>query len=57
MTKFVKKCELYDRDCIDCMECEVCDLDESKICDNCGKCLNIKDFATIKIDQIITNGK
>lgn len=57
MTKFVKKCELYDRDCIGCMECEVCDLDESKICDNCGKCLNIKDFATIKIDQIITNGK
>lgn len=57
MTKFVKKCELYDRDCIGCMECEVCDLDESKICDNCGKCLNIKDFATIKIDKIITNGK
>lgn len=57
MTKLVKKCELYDRDCIGCMECEVCDLDESKICDNCGKCLNIKDFATIKIDQIITNGK
>ncbi len=47
-----QKCVLYDRDCIGCMECETCDLDLNKICDNCGKCLDIKDFATIKIDGI-----
>lgn len=50
-----QKCILYDRDCIGCMECEVCDLDPTKICDNCGKCLNVKDFATIKIDRIVTD--
>ena len=50
-----QKCVLYDRDCIGCMECEMCDLDPSKVCDNCGKCLNIQDYATIKIDKIITD--
>lgn len=47
------KCVLYDRDCIGCLECEICDLDSNKICDNCGKCLDIKDDAVIKIDKII----
>lgn len=51
------KCVLYERDCIGCMECEICDLDENKICDNCGKCLKIQDFATIKIEKIITDEK
>lgn len=46
------KCVLYDRDCIGCLECETCDLDPNKICDNCGKCLDIKDVASIKIDKI-----
>lgn len=36
----VKKCELYDRDCINCGECLRCDLDPNKICDNCMKCIN-----------------
>ncbi len=47
-----EKCVLYDRDCIDCGECEFCDLDPTKLCDNCGKCLeglNV-DYAAIKID-------
>ena len=48
-----EECVLYDRECIGCMECEVCDLDENKICDNCGKCLEIRDDAVIKIDKII----
>ena len=48
-----KECVLYERDCINCGECDICDLDENKICDNCGKCLNIKDDAKIKIDKII----
>ncbi len=48
-----QECVLYDRECIGCMECEVCDLDPDKICDNCGKCLDIKEFAAIKIDGIV----
>lgn len=47
------ECVLYDRECIGCMECEICDLDPNKICDNCGKCLEIHDDAVIKIDKII----
>ena len=46
-------CILYERECIGCLECEICDLDKNKICDNCGKCLNIQDDAIIKIDKII----
>ena len=53
-TMETQKCVLYDRDCIGCLECEMCDLDPNKVCDNCGKCLNIQDFATIKIDKVIT---
>lgn len=49
-----EKCVLYDRDCIGCGECELCDIDPLKICDNCGKCLEVKDFATIKIEEVIT---
>ena len=48
-----QECVLYDRECIGCMECEVCDLDPDKICDNCGKCLDIKEFAAIKMDGIV----
>lgn len=48
-----QQCVLYDRECIGCLECETCDLDPNKICDNCGKCLNIQDDAVIKIDAII----
>lgn len=50
-----QKCVLYERDCIGCLECETCDLDPKKICDNCGKCIEIQDFASIKIDKIYTN--
>ena len=51
--KLGQKCVLYERECIGCLECEICDLDKNKICDNCGKCLNIQDDAVIKIDKII----
>lgn len=47
-----EKCVLYDRDCIGCGECEFCDLDPLKICDNCGKCLQMEDYATFKIDSV-----
>ena len=52
-----KDCVLYDRKCIGCMECETCDLDPNKICDNCGKCLDIRDDAVIKIEKIIMDEK
>ncbi len=48
------ECVLYDRKCNGCGECEICDLDPEKICDNCGKCLDIRDDAVIKIDAILT---
>lgn len=48
-----RECVLFDRECIDCGECDICDLDPNKICDNCGKCLDIRDDAVIKIDKII----
>ncbi len=51
------KCVLYDRECIDCMECQMCDLDPLKFCDNCGKCIEFDDVASIKIDKIYLDPK
>ncbi len=34
-----------------------CDLDPTKICDNCGKCIDMGDYYTIKIDKIETSGE
>ena len=47
--------ELYDRECIGCLECEICDLDPNKVCDNCGKCIEMDDVASIKIDKVYIN--
>jgi hypothetical protein len=56
MTKTGKtECVLYDRECIGCLECETCDLDPNKVCDNCGKCIEMPDVASIKIDKIYMN--
>lgn len=50
-----KECVLYDRYCIECGECNLCDLDDNKICDNCGKCIEEDaDYIGIDIDDIIT---
>ena len=39
-------------------EDDFCDLDKTKICDNCGKCLNEdKNYKIIKITKIITGDK
>ena len=47
-------CILYERDCIDCGECNICDLDKNKICDNCGKCIELTaDYSQIDIDDIV----
>ena len=52
----MKKCVLYDRECIDCNECNVCDLDPNKICDNCEKCLGLSDndYKGVVIDEILS---
>lgn len=44
--------------CTHCGECLLCDLDPTKFCDNCEKCLDTyntdeKGFVSIKIDKII----
>lgn len=51
----IRKCELYDRECIDCGECDTwCDLDKNKKCDSCGKCLETNvNYKIIKITKII----
>ena len=52
----VKMCVLDEtKECDGCMEREVRDLAPSKPCTNCGKCLEIKDYATIRIDKVITD--
>ena len=56
----VKKCVLYDRECIEFGECNLCDLDPGKICDNCGKCIGLgggadaPEYRALKVDGIIT---
>jgi len=51
----MKKCVIYDRECIDCGECDTwCDIDPSKKCDNCCKCIESgKNYNSIKITKII----
>ena len=49
-----KECVLYDRECIDCGECMRCDLNPLKVCDNCGKCIDMdSDYSAVKIDKIV----
>lgn len=51
-----KKCMLDDaRICADCGECLVCDLDSSKRCDNCMRCVQKSgaDYLAIEIDEVI----
>ena len=54
-----KRCVLYDRECIECGECTMCDLDPTKVCDNCGKCIGLDhtdkspEYRAIKVDGII----
>lgn len=52
----IRRCVLEDRPCTECGECERCDLDPSKICDNCGKCIGLDgslEYRAVKIDGII----
>ena len=52
-------CVLYEErgECIECGDCSICDLEPSKICDNCGKCIGLNgelEYLAIKVDGIIT---
>lgn len=48
-----RMCVLYERECIGCGECDRCDLDPSKICDNCMKCVNgDNEYRAITVDGI-----
>ena len=51
-----RRCVLMDRPCVECGECNLCDLDPSKTCDNCGKCIGLDgstEYRAIKVDGII----
>ncbi|OGO78316.1 MAG: hypothetical protein A2Y23_09865 [Clostridiales bacterium GWB2_37_7] len=53
---YQNECALQDRECINCGECDFCDLDDSKICDNCCKCIDTEaDFKGVYIDDIYDN--
>lgn len=50
-----KMCILEEKPCVDCGECDRCDLDPTKRCDNCEKCLSFPDaeYLEIKIDEVM----
>ena len=51
---FPLKCQLEnDKICDNCCECFVCDLNPEKICDNCAECLNLPDYNSVVIDDIL----
>lgn len=53
-----EKCELYDRECINCGECDICDLDSSKHCDDCGRCLNLtEDYLTVNVAEFFNDSE
>jgi hypothetical protein len=50
----IKQCVLEDRPCTGCGECMMCDLDSSKVCDNCCRCIDHDaDYIAIDIDEIM----
>ncbi len=55
----MKKCVLEEKTCIDCGSSDTrCELDPSKECDNCFRCLeqDAREYAEIPIDSIILDG-
>lgn len=53
----MKKCVLHPQnDCTGCNLCNRCDLDPTKICDNCFRCLHLdeQDYAEIPIAHVYT---
>ncbi|WP_154673455.1 hypothetical protein [Pseudobacteroides cellulosolvens] len=53
-----KECLLYDRACIKCYDCEKCDLDSTKRCNNCEKCLEQnEEYRSVKVEDFIKKRK
>lgn len=53
----MKKCVLEEKECINCGKCDDrCELDPSKICDNCFRCLDTDSspYAQIPITGVYT---
>ncbi len=53
----MKKCVLHpENNCTGCNLCNRCDLDPTKICDNCFRCLELdgQDYAEIPIAHVYT---
>jgi hypothetical protein len=46
-----------NKKCTNCKECDKCDLNPEKICNNCGKCLDLEGYAhkEVIIDKILEN--
>ncbi|WP_434512479.1 hypothetical protein [Desulfitobacterium sp. AusDCA] len=56
MQKKGEPCVLEDRLCTECGDCDRCELDPTKICDNCCKCIDsTADYRGIEIDEILVN--
>lgn len=50
----MKECVLQDRKCTGCGECNLCDLDQTKTCDNCGKCIETgAESRAIQVDGVV----
>ncbi len=50
----MKKCVLYDRECMECGECNLCDLEPGKLCDNCMRCVESgSDYSEVVIEDIV----
>ena len=51
-----KECVLYSRECFDCGECECCDLDGSKVCTSCGKCIGSEEeYRTLDVADFFSS--
>lgn len=56
MQKKGEPCVLEDRLCTECGDCDRCELDPTKICDNCCKCIDsTAEYRGIEIDEILIN--
>lgn len=50
----MRECVLRpDEHCVECGECSYCDLDQSKLCNNCCRCLGDSDYNAVEITEII----
>jgi hypothetical protein len=41
------------KQCNECGDCQICDLDPTKVCDNCCRCLGEADYRGIEVTEIV----